>query len=124
MQVKLPVLVDNQVFAKTMIDTGCLSHGLCDPRFARKHHFQRMQIEPRTVSSHDGKQTGVITEVAILDMDMEGYEMPRTFLYIVPTGQYDMILGMPWVAAHDVRINGPRSEIRIPSVNCTIRSVD
>ena len=120
----VPVLVNNQVFAKAMIDTGCLSHGLCNPRFARKHKLKRMEIEPRTVSGHDGKQTGVITEVVVLDMDMEGYEMPRTFLYVVPTGQYDMILGMPWIAAHGAQINGPRSELRIPSVDCTIRSID
>jgi len=30
-------LVNNMAFAETLIDTGCLSYGLCDPKFASKN---------------------------------------------------------------------------------------
>lgn len=33
-----------------------------------------------------------------------------------------MILGMPWITAHDARINGPRAEMRIGSTGTTVRS--
>jgi hypothetical protein len=106
-------LVDNYCFANTLIDTGCLSYGLCDPRFAQKNAFPRMQIEPRSVSGVDGQVTAVIDEVVIVRLDLDGYREERVFLYVAPIGDYDMILGMPWVTAQDVRINGPRSELRI-----------
>ena len=35
-----------------------------------------------------------------------------------------MILGMPWIRAQDVRINGPRSEMKIMSTGVVVRSQD
>jgi hypothetical protein len=40
------VLINGYSFAKTLINTGCLSHGLCDPRFARKNKLMRLKITP------------------------------------------------------------------------------
>ena len=106
-------LIDDICFAETLIDTGCLSYGLCDPRFAQKNSFERLRIDPRTVSGVDGHITAEINEVAVVRLDLDGYREERVFLYVAPIGHYDMILGMPWVTAQDVRINGPRSELRI-----------
>jgi hypothetical protein len=33
------VLVNNTAFAETLIDTGCLSYRLCDPKFASKNRL-------------------------------------------------------------------------------------
>jgi hypothetical protein len=41
---------------------------------------------------------------------------------MAPIGDYDIILGMPWIRAQDVRINGPRSEIKIMSTSIIIQS--
>ena len=43
-------------------------------------------------------------------------------MYVTPIGHYDMILSMPWITAQDVRINGPRSEMRIGVTGTTVRS--
>lgn len=106
-------LIDDTYFAKTLIDTGCLSYGLCDPRFAQKNNLTRLRINPRTVSGVDGNITAEINEVVVVRLDLDGYRERKVFLYVAPIGYYDMILGMPWVTAQDVRINGPRSELRI-----------
>jgi hypothetical protein len=37
-------------------------------------------------------------------------------------GHYDMILGIPWVRAQDVYINGPQLEIKIITTSIVIRS--
>jgi hypothetical protein len=37
-------------------------------------------------------------------------------------GHYDIILGMPWVRAQDVYINGPRSEIKIITTGIVVQS--
>ena len=41
---------------------------------------------------------------------------------MAPISDYDIILGMPWIRAQDVRINGPRSEMKIMSTSIIIRS--
>jgi hypothetical protein len=40
----ISALIDGYSFAETLIDTGCLSYRLCDPRFARKNKLTRLKI--------------------------------------------------------------------------------
>jgi hypothetical protein len=42
------------------------------------------------------------------------------FLYIAPISDYDIILGIPWIRAQDICINGPRSEIKIISTGIIV----
>jgi hypothetical protein len=115
-------LIDGCSFAETLIDTGCLSHGLCDPRFARKNKLTRLKITPRQVTGVDGKLTAITDEVVAVNLDLDGHREEKVFLYVSPIGHYDMILGMPWVRAQDVRINGPRSEMKIMTIGIVVRS--
>ena len=66
-------LVNDSVFANTLIDTGCLSYSLCDPRFAKKNNLTLLKIKPRTVTGVDGKVTAVTDEVAVMDIDLDRY---------------------------------------------------
>jgi predicted aspartyl protease len=100
-------LINSRSFAKTLIDTGYLSYGLCDPRFARKNRLIRLKITPRQVTGVDGKLTAITDEVIAIELDLDGHREERVFLYVSLIGYYDIILGMPWVRAQDVRINGP-----------------
>lgn len=47
--------VNDITFANTLIDTGCLSYGLCDSRFAQKNNLARLKMNPREVVEFDGK---------------------------------------------------------------------
>lgn len=118
----ISALIDGRAFAETMIDTGCLSNGLCDPRFARRHGLTRLKIEPRQVTGVDGKLTDETDEVVAIKLDLEGHIQEKVFLYVAPIGDYDIILGMPWIRAQDVRINGPRSEMKIMATGIVVRS--
>jgi len=106
-------LVNDVTFADTLIDTGCLSYGLCDTRFARKHNLMRIPIKPRDITGFDGRVSSTVNEVAVVLLDLDGYREERVFMYVTPIGDYNIILGMPWITAQDVRINGPRSEMMI-----------
>ena len=106
-------LIDGSYFAETLVDTRCLSYGLCDPSFAQKNALIRLRIDPWTVSGFDGYVTAEINEVVIIHLDLDSYKEGRVFLYVVLIGHYNMILGMLWITAQDVRINSPRSELRI-----------
>jgi len=115
-------LVNDMSFASTLIDTGCLSYGLCDPRYAQKHNLARLRIQPRELTAFDGQVSASVNEVVAITMDLDGHRESRVFMYVVPIGHYDMILGMPWITAQDAQINGPRSEMKIGSTGTVIRS--
>ena len=79
-------LINSYSFANTLIDTGCLSYGLCDPRFAQKNGLTRLKITPRSVTGVDGKLTAVTDEVVAVDLDLDGHKEERVFLYLSPSG--------------------------------------
>lgn len=123
----LSVLINKECYASSLIDSGCLSYGLIDSRFARKHKLQRMRIRPRETSGYDGYRGGEITEVATMDISIDGYGQEKAFFYVVPrlAEGYDMILGKPWIIRNDVvyyakddlcTIGGPENKVRNQSV--------
>jgi hypothetical protein len=57
-----------------------------------------------------------INKVAIVHLNLDGYREERVFLYVALIGHYNIILGMPWVIAQDVRINRPRLELWIGGI--------
>ena len=88
-------LINKECFAKTLIDTGCLSYGLIDSRFATKHNLQRIPISPRSLTGFDSPTDDLITEVAVVSLDIDGHYEERAFLYIAPRlALYDIILSI------------------------------
>ena len=72
--ITLDPLINGTVFAKTMVDSGCLCYRLCDPVFARKTNLKRIEITPFHMEAFDGeKAKRPIQEVAVADIDLEGY---------------------------------------------------
>jgi hypothetical protein len=69
----ISALIDGYAFTETMIDTSCLSNGLCDPRFARRHSLTRLKIIPRQVTGVDGKLIDETDEVIAIELDLEGH---------------------------------------------------
>ena len=90
----ISVLIDGYSFAETLIDTGCLSYRLYDPRFIRKNKLTRLKIILRQVISIDGKLTVIIDEVIAVNLDLNSYREEKVFLYMSLIGHYDMILSM------------------------------
>ena len=118
----VPMIVNDQCVAKTLLDTGCLAYGLVSRRFALKNKLQRIDISPRGLSGFDGPSDDVITQVAAVRIDIDGHS-ERAFCYVVPRlDDYDMILGLPWMIKQDVRINAAASECRIASSDTPVRN--
>src|SRR5208282_3093161 len=93
-------LINDQTFAKALIDTGCMSYGLCNSKFATKNNLQRLQISPREIQRFDGS-AGQINEVVCVSMDIEGHYEDRVFLYVMSNlVDYDLILVMPCVTTN------------------------
>lgn len=117
-------LVNKNCFAKTLVDTGCLSYGIIDSRFATKHQLERIPIKrPVRIIGFESKSKSYITEVAAMTIDIDGHVENRAYFYIAPKlASYDLILGMPWITKQDVRLNAPRSEIKIKSTGTIVRN--
>ncbi len=70
----ISTLVNNTSFARTMVDTGCLCYGLCDPTYATRVNLKRIKIKPFYMEAFDGeKARRPIREVAVADLDLEGF---------------------------------------------------
>ena len=90
----ISVLINSCSFAETLIDTSCLSHRLCDPRFIRKNKLTRLKIILRQVISIDRKLTAVTDEVIAVNLDLNSHREEKVFLYISLIGHYDIILNI------------------------------
>ena len=57
-----------------MVDTGCLTYGLCDTIYALKQNLERIKIKLFYMEAFDGEKTArPIQKVAVADIDLEGY---------------------------------------------------
>jgi hypothetical protein len=119
----VPALINDESFANTMIDSGCLSYGLCDYKFARKHNLERVRIRPRRVSGVDGNVTDTVDEVVAVRLDLDGHREERVFMYLTRIGGYDMILGLPWISAQGAMIDARKSEMFLQSTRTTVKSI-
>lgn len=116
-------LVNKDCFAKTLLDSGCLSYGLVSFSFAIRNNLQRIPIPPRGLSGFDAPSEDSVKEVAVVSLDIDGHHEARSFLYVVPRLEsYDMILGLPWIIKQDARLNGPASECLIKSTDTLVRN--
>ena len=116
-------LVNRDCFAKTLLDSGCLSYGLVSSSFAIENDLQRIKIPARSLSGFDAPSEDTVTEVAVVSLDIDGHHESRSFLYVVPRLEsYDIILGLPWIVKQDARINGPMSECLIRSTDTLVRN--
>jgi hypothetical protein len=119
----IPGFVNGIAQANIMVDSGCLSYSLCDARFARRNNLQRITVSPLGLQGFNGSKGGIATEVAILDLDLDGYS-ERVFAYITPLGNHDIFLGLPWIYKQNVIIQGNKRQLRIGNDGPVIRSKD
>ena len=91
----ISTLVNKECFARTLLDTGCLSYGLIDSRFATKNGLQRIPISPRSLTGFNAPSSDQVIEVAVVSIDVDGHCKEQSFFYIVlKLASYDMILRM------------------------------
>ena len=117
------VLINQILPATALIDTGCTTYGLITSQFARKHDLKRIPVLPRKIVGFDSRESiSPITEMAYYSLDIGGYQR-EIYLYIIPRlGGYNIILGLPWMKAHDVRIRPKDCSIRIGTTTITTRN--
>jgi hypothetical protein len=113
--------VNGIAHANIMVDSGCLSYALCDSRFAQRNNLQRISVSPLGLESFNGTRTTKATEVAIIDIDLDGYS-ERIFAYITPLSGHDLFLGLPWIYKRDITLQGCKKRLQIGLDSPIIRS--
>lgn len=116
----VPVLIDQLYYAKTLLDSGCLSYGLIDSKFASKCDLERLKISPRKMDGFEDLTEGVCDEVAVVRLDINGHT-ERAFFYVAPRlAAYDVILGDPWMKMNDARYSPRQARLYIGSTGTCV----
>jgi hypothetical protein len=89
-----------------------LYYRLCDPTYTTKANLTRIEVKPFYIEGFDReKATRPVREVAVADLDLEGFT-DRVWFYITPLGGYDMYLGMPWIKKRRISMSPGGNRIR------------
>jgi hypothetical protein len=78
----ISTLVNRECYARTFVDSRCLSYGLMTSRFVRKNGLKRIEIRPRTIEGFDGTKQASVCYVAEARTNIRGHEEVAYF-YIV-----------------------------------------
>src|ERR1700712_4404850 len=117
----ISTIINQDCVTSALVDSGCLSYGLVDSRFAQKHQFERMAITPRTMTAFDAPISGFVREVAAVVLDISGYKR-RAFLYVVPSlAGRDVLLGLPWLQQNKIKIDAAQGCLQIGSREVVVR---
>ena len=114
------VLVNRELYAKTLIDDGCSSYGLIDSKLAARLSLPRIPIKPRAISGFENVSGHSIQEVAYFSIDVGGMKH-RLFAYVVPKLlDHDLILGKQWMKHYNAIIDPTADTLEIRSVGISL----
>jgi len=103
-----------EVMIKVLLDSGVMGMFM-DKRTAAKHGFRLQKLErPITIRNVDrtNNSRGAITHQVECNVFYKGYiEKMRMDMYNL--GKTEVILGMPWLAAHNPKINWETREVKM-----------
>ena len=104
-------LVNNTSFARTMVNTSCLCYRLYNPMYTVQANLKHIKIKPFYIKAFNKeKAIRPIQEVAIIDLDLEGFTDQVQF-YITPLSKYNMYLGILQIKKRRVGINKEGEQI-------------
>ena len=89
----IPGFVNSIAQANIIVDSGYLSYTLYNSRFTRQNSLERIIVSSLRLEGFDRSKYRVVTEVAILDLDLNGHT-ERIFAYITPLSGHDIFLGL------------------------------
>ena len=102
------------VTVKALLDSGATGM-FVDKKFAEKHGFRLDRLEkPLIVTNVDGSNNsgGRITHEIECNVYYRGHQERMKF-NVCNLGRTDVILGMPWLAAHNPEIDWEKGEVKM-----------
>jgi len=102
------------VTVKALLDSGATGMFM-DRKFTEKHEFRMEKLEkPLIVTNVDGSNNsgGRITHEVECNVYYKGHQERMRF-DVCNLGRTDVILGMPWLAAHNPEIDWEKGEVKM-----------
>jgi len=102
------------IMIKALLDSGTTGMFM-DRQMAARHRFKLQKLErPIAIRNVDGTNNsgGVITHQVECNVFYKGY-MERMRMDVCDLGKTEVILGMPWLAAHNPEINWETGEVKM-----------
>jgi len=102
------------IMIKTLLDSGTMGMFI-DRQTAARHGFKLQKLErPIAVRNVDGTNNsrGAITYQVECNVFYKGH-MERMRMDMYDLGKTKVILGMPWLAAHNLEINWKTGEVKM-----------
>jgi len=102
------------VTVKALLDSG-VTGLFADQKFVEKHGFKMQKLDrPVNVKNVDGTKNsgGMITHEIEVNIFFKGH-VERAKMDMYNLGRTKVILGMPWLAAHNPEINWETGEVKI-----------
>ena len=102
------------VMVKVLLDSGT-TRVFMDKRMAKKHGFKLQKLKrPLMVKNMDGtaKSGGAITHQVEYNVYYKGH-IEKMQMDVCNLGKTDVILGMPWLVAHNPEINWETGEVKM-----------
>jgi len=106
--------IHEDVTVKALLDSGATGMFM-DKKMAEKYRFRLQKLErPIAVRNVDGTDNsgGAITHQVEVNMYYKGY-VERMRMDVCDLGKTDVILGMPWLQAHNPEIDWETGEVKM-----------
>ena len=102
------------IVVDTLLDSGATGLVMSE-EFARKHRFKRTKLErPIYMRNMDDmlNYVGLIVDTVEVEIFFKGYK-ERTLIDVIGGQKWGVILGMPWLACHNLEIDWRTGEVQI-----------
>ena len=109
---EIDVLLDDAIFARTLVDNGCLTYSLIKKSFAYTNNLTRHAITPVPLRGYDGVAGQMTNEIAVASIDVGGHRRTTACFYVVPNLNYDMILGIQWLRKEGAIVDAKNDTLR------------
>jgi hypothetical protein len=104
-----------------MIDCGATAIGFIDSDFAQTKSLTLIPLRsPKRIRVVDGRTSlaGPVTHYVSLDLSVSQHTEKSVRFYVTQLGQYNIILGKPWLAAHNPLVDWEKNTLTFRTPHC------
>ena len=104
--------------AVLMLDTGASAAGFVSANYVKRHRIPTLPMTKKiNLKLADDSTEHALTRMAIIKVRL-GEHVNETLCLVAPLGNFDVILGMPWIEEHGVNIDGDDRSLLFRSERC------
>lgn len=117
-------LINDTFMLQALVDSGCLCSGVINDELSKKLQLPRIPIPPRSLQTAENTTVNkpVVRNITFISIDLDGYTIPKLWLYIVPHITHALILGKKWLEDQDAVIHSKEQRLELRKGNISVYS--